>query len=175
LTRRRLLRIGASTTLALAAGPARALTPERPRSLGLQHLHTGESLRTVYWADGKYQPESLREIDHLLRDHRSGSATSMDLGLLDLLYELQTTVGSRRSYEIVSGYRSPQTNEVLRRQDRGVARRSYHMKGMAVDLRLPGCELAVLRRAARDLHRGGVGYYPDSDFVHVDTGRVRFW
>ncbi len=175
MSRRRLLEIGASATLALAAGPVRALVPERERSLGFLQLHTGESLRAVYWADGEYQPEALQQIDHLLRDHRVGSATSMDPALLDFMHALQNATETRGSFEIISGYRSPATNDALRRQGGGVARRSYHMRGMAVDVRLPGCELANLRRAARDLGRGGVGYYPSSDFVHIDTGPVRFW
>lgn len=175
LSRRRLLGLGARAALVMATVPAHALAVERERSLGFRQLHTGESLRTVYWADGEYQPEALREIDHLLRDHRADSATSMDPGLLDLLHALQSVLGSRRSYEIISGYRSPETNQALRRQGRGVAKRSYHMRGMAVDLRLPGSDLEVLRRAARRLARGGVGFYPASGFVHVDTGPVRFW
>lgn len=175
MSRRRLLGLGASAALTLAAGSARALVPERERSLAFRQLHTGESLRTVYWADGEYQPEALNQIDHLLRDHRVGSATSMDRGLLDLMHALQRAVGSRDPFEIISGYRSPETNDALRRNGGGVARRSYHMRGMAVDLRLPGCDLATLRRAAGGLRRGGVGYYPESDFVHIDTGRVRFW
>ncbi len=147
------------------------------RSLAFRHLHTGERLTATYWADGEYLDGGLQEISQLLRDHRTGDALAIDRDLLDLLHTLKTGLGSNRSFRIISGYRSPHTNAMLRGKSgkSGVAKRSLHMQGKAIDVRLPGTELHNLRKAALALKGGGVGYYPKSDFVHLDTGRVRFW
>ena len=156
------------------APPALA-EPPAPRRVSFRHLHTGERLSLVYWEDGDYRPEALREVDRLLRDHRSDEIHAIDPKLLDLLYDLRAEVGSTEAYEVISGYRSPTTNAALRDQGRAVAKRSLHMQGKAIDVRLPGCDTGRLREVAWALQRGGVGYYPKLDFVHVDVGRVRFW
>ncbi|MCE5276041.1 MAG: DUF882 domain-containing protein [Syntrophaceae bacterium] len=148
-------------------------TPER--SLSLYNLHTGESLKTVYWLKGEYLPDALYEINHILRDFRTEEIKPIDTGLLDLLQTLHESVGSREMLHIISGYRSPATNAHLREKSNGIARNSLHLQGKAADIRLPGYSLSSLRQTAVALKRGGVGYYPDSDFVHVDVGRVRYW
>jgi uncharacterized protein YcbK (DUF882 family) len=145
------------------------------RIISFKHLHTGESLKATYWAEGEYIAEELRGIEHLLRDHRSGDKHHIDPQLLDILYTLQHKVGAKREFNIISGYRSPKTNNMLRSKSGGVAKRSLHMQGKAIDIRIPGVELKDLRRAALSLKSGGVGYYSKSNFLHVDTGRVRNW
>lgn len=148
-------------------------SPER--TLSLHHLHTGERSRVTYWADGAYIREGLREINHLLRDHRTGDQHKMDPQLFDLLYQVQDRIGCRGEFHIISGYRSPKTNRMLRQNSNGVAKRSLHMEGKALDIRLAGCDIKQLHRAAKSVKVGGVGLYTASDFVHVDTGRVRYW
>jgi uncharacterized protein YcbK (DUF882 family) len=145
------------------------------RSLFLYNLHTGEGLETVYWSRGKYIPKALADINYILRDHRTGEIESIDKRLLDLLYAIGKRLGSQNSFKIISGYRSPSTNAVLCRRSSAVAKCSLHLQGKAVDIRVPGCELSSLRNTAIALKRGGVGYYPTSNFVHVDVGRVRYW
>jgi uncharacterized protein YcbK (DUF882 family) len=152
-----------------------ALVGRRERSLAFEHLHTGERLRCVYWEDGAYVPTALAEIDRHLRDHRSGEVAPIDPGLLDTLHALHRRLGSDTHFQIVSGYRSPATNAAMRAEGRGVARKSFHMRGMAVDVALPGRDVAELHRAALALGAGGVGYYPSPGFVHVDVGPVRRW
>lgn len=171
--RRALFRLGLGGMCSLVGLPAIAAPGHR--SLSFQHLHTGEALRVTYWADGQYIPEALDDVNRLMRDFRTGEVTTMDSRLLDLLNRLRRTMESAEPFHIISAYRSPRTNAALIRQGRGVARRSLHMDGMAIDVRLPGRRLRDLRRAALDLGVGGVGYYPRSNFVHLDTGRVRFW
>jgi len=174
MSRRHFLRVSA-----LAAGaavvPSWLLAQPACRSLSFVHTHTGERLAVEYWADGRYEPEALREIDHLLRDFPTGDAHPIDRGLLDVLADLRTGLGTRQPFQVISGYRSPATNAALRAAGHGVATHSLHIQGQAIDVRIPGVRLADLRRAAIDERRGGVGYYPDSDFVHVDTGRIRYW
>ncbi|HQP31437.1 MAG TPA: DUF882 domain-containing protein [Deltaproteobacteria bacterium] len=150
-----------------------AVRPER--SLSFYNLHTGEGLNTIYWAEGQYIPEALAQINHILRDHRSGEVASIDARLLDLLHELCGHMRTQSRLHVISGYRSPHTNAILREHRTGIARNSLHTQGKAIDIRLPGHSLASLRQAAVRLRGGGVGYYPDSDFVHMDTGRVRYW
>jgi uncharacterized protein YcbK (DUF882 family) len=176
LSRRRFLSLCAGAAAGLVIAPAHAALDRRgQRALSFHNLHTGEQLTRTYWADGRYLAEPLAEIDHLLRDHRTGDVHPMDPGLLDLLYQLQHKVGSHSPFEIISGYRSPKTNNLLRSNSGGVAKKSLHMRGKAVDIRLPGRDLARLRKAALALRGGGVGYYPKSNFLHVDTGRIRYW
>jgi len=154
---------------------ARAAAPDAgERALALHHTHTGERLRVVYFADGDYVPESLRELQWLLRDFRTGAAHPIDSGLYDTLHALAACCGGG-AFEIVSAYRSPQTNAMLRKSSHGVAEHSLHIEGRAIDIRLARVDTARLRDAAIALARGGVGYYPQSDFVHVDTGRFRTW
>jgi uncharacterized protein YcbK (DUF882 family) len=145
------------------------------RKLSFHNLHTGENLATTYWADGRYIPSAAAEIDFILRDFRTGDVQSIDLRLLDLLHDLRRRMESDESFHVISGFRSPKTNNMLTRQSNGVAKKSLHMRGMAADVRLPGRSLADLQQAALSLELGGVGYYPKSNFIHVDVGRVRFW
>jgi uncharacterized protein YcbK (DUF882 family) len=176
MDRREFLRIGTAAAAALIVQTGYA-KPNAPleRSLGFYNTHTDETLRTVYWAEGHYQPDGLREINRILRDHRTGDIHAMDERLLDLLYVLQTRTGSRDKFHVISGYRSPVTNAKLNARSSGVARHSYHMQGMAIDIRLPGYDLKQLHQAALALKAGGVGCYPASNFIHVDVGPVRRW
>jgi uncharacterized protein YcbK (DUF882 family) len=156
----------------LVARPARA---ETVRRLSFLNTHTGERLAATYFENGHFEPEALRDIDRVLRDHRTGDIKPIDRRLLDLLDSLRVNLGAREPYHVISGYRSPATNALLHAGSDGVARHSLHLDGQAIDVRVPGIRLADLRGAALELHRGGVGYYPASDFVHVDTGRIRRW
>ena len=174
--RRRILELGCALTLACLPVPALARTNSyEPRSLAFESLHTGEKLSTVYWADGGYLPDALSEIDHLLRDFRTDEVKPIAPELLDLLHLLRSELDSSAPYQVISGYRSATTNKMLAKRSGGVARKSLHMRGMAVDVSLPGRDLATLHRAARSLKLGGVGYYPKPGFVHLDVGRVRYW
>jgi uncharacterized protein YcbK (DUF882 family) len=174
--RREFLRIGSgvAAALMLPSGMARAASHSE-RSLSFYNTHTGEQLKTCYWAEGDYVQDGIQEINQILRDHRTGDVYDMDQGLFDLLYLLQTRVENRQTFQIISGYRSPKTNAMLNKKSNGVAKRSYHMQGKAIDIRLNGCDLKQLHKAALSLKAGGVGYYPSSDFIHVDVGRVRRW
>jgi uncharacterized protein YcbK (DUF882 family) len=149
------------------------ITPER--TLSFYNLHTGENLKTTYWAEGEYVPESLSGINHLLRDFRNDEIKPIDLGLLDLLHAITLRLGTAEPIQLVSGYRSPSTNALLHARSSGVAKHSLHMDGMAADIRIPGHDLKELHKAAVAMHGGGVGYYAQSDFVHVDVGRLRYW
>jgi uncharacterized protein YcbK (DUF882 family) len=146
-----------------------------PRALGFNNLHTGERLKIVYWEDGRYLAEAMDEINWLLRDFRVNRVHPIDPRLLDLLADLQAVLETQAPFEVISGYRSPETNAMLASLADGVAQNSLHMAGMAIDMRVRGRDLRYVRSAARSLRRGGVGYYPHSDFVHIDTGRVRTW
>jgi len=145
------------------------------RKLDLFHTHTGDKLSVVYFADGDYRPDGLDKINLFLRDFRTADQYPIDPKVLDVLYDLRAITVGDGEFQIISAYRSPKTNEMLRGNSSGVAKKSLHMQGMAIDVRLPGCDTAQLRDAAIDLQRGGVGYYESSNFVHVDTGRVRRW
>jgi uncharacterized protein YcbK (DUF882 family) len=185
MNRRTFLGAGAAAAAA-ALVPARARgavvadTSRKPveRVLSFFNTHTGERLRTPYCCGGEYQPEALKEINYILRDFRANEIKPIDPGLLDLLHELGGTLETDQPFHIISGYRSPHTNSMLRARggaQTGVASGSLHMVGKAIDIRVPGVKLDHLRGAARALKLGGVGYYPSSNFVHVDTGRVRYW
>ena len=145
------------------------------KKLSFHHLHTGETLKVTYWADGAFIPDSLAEIDLLLRDFRTGEIKPIDRRLLHLLSELQTRLDTTQSFHVISGYRSSSTNKRLAKAGRGVAKRSLHIQAKAIDVRIPGRPLEQLQRAAMAMNKGGVGYYPKSDFVHLDVGRVRSW
>ena len=176
IRRREFLRLGAVTTTALLASPVFAGSRAAgERRLGFHNTHTGENLSATYWADGGYIDTELQDINILLRDHRSGDIHPIATDLLDLLFVLQSTVGSSKAYQVISGYRSPATNAALRDSSSGVAKHSYHMQGKAIDIRLPGCDLKRLHAAALSVRAGGVGYYPASDFIHVDVGPRRSW
>ena len=159
----------------LLAAPRAALAATVERRLSFHHTHTHEHLSIAYASLGAYRPEALSRIDHLLRDFRTGDIHAIDPALLDLLSDLAALAGTREPFHVISGYRSPKTNQMLRARSEGVARHSLHMDGRAIDVRLPDVPLRQLREAAVALGRGGVGYYPGPGFVHVDTGRVRTW
>jgi uncharacterized protein YcbK (DUF882 family) len=156
-----------------AAAPLRSVATTR--SVALDNLHTGEKIEAVYWADGDYIPDVLDAVNVHLRDFRSGDVHPIAPELLDLLDALNATTGTQAKFEVISGYRSAATNALLRERSEEVAKHSFHMEGMAIDIRLSDVDLARLHAAALSLGRGGVGYYPYSDFVHVDVGPVRTW
>lgn len=143
--------------------------------VAFRHSHTGESFSGVYRVGDKYLPEAFERLNYVLRDFRTGESFPMDPRILDIVSIIQSKTQSGKPLEVLSGYRSPKTNAMLRRASAGVARNSFHMYGQAVDLRLPGYSTRKLRGVARSLKAGGVGYYPKSDFIHVDTGKVRSW
>lgn len=155
--------------------------PPGPRHLKFHHLHTGENLEAVYWRDGGYVWEALQSISAYLRDFRSLESHPIDVRLLDILFTLQALTGSREPYRIISAFRSPGTNQALSDQSAAtngatqVAKKSLHMEGKAMDVRLNDVSLTGFRDAALALQGGGVGYYADSAFVHVDIGPVRTW
>ncbi len=160
-------------TLAILPGAPVSL-PER--HLRLFHTHTGEHLDIVYKHDGSYVPEALAKLDHFLRDHRTGEVHHYDARVFDLLTDLTQSIGRPNAeIQIICGYRTPKSNEFLRTHTSGVAKHSLHMQAEAIDIRLPGTRTSKFRDAALALGRGGVGYYPVSDFIHVDVGRVRRW
>ena len=145
------------------------------RSLSFVHTHTGETLSCVYYRAGDYDSATLARVNHFLRDFRTGEVHSIDPGVLDILFAVRSRAGRDDPFHVISGYRSPATNAFLRSRSSGVARHSLHMEGRAIDVRLPGFPTRKLHDIGLALGRGGVGYYPASDFVHLDTGRVRFW
>ena len=153
--------------------PSAVSRPER--SLAFYNTHTGEQLKIVYWEQGNYLEESLGAINHILRDPRTNEIKDIDTGLLDLLFAIRNELETQQPFHIISGYRSPDTNAFLRAHSTGIAEHSLHLVGKAIDIRTPGRELRVLHKTAVALKGGGVGYYPKSDFVHVDVGRVRYW
>ena len=182
MSRRQFVKMGGLAVLAMAwALPRFAASSEDDeevpleRSLWFYNTHTKETLKTVYWIDGQYMPSALESINYILRDHRTNEIMPIDTDLLDLLHEISEKVEAREPFHIISGYRSPESNKLLRKNGNGVAKKSLHLQGKAVDIRLPGCSLPLLRETAMELKAGGVGYYPRSNFIHVDVGRVRYW
>lgn len=165
--------VTAGTLTVLGAGPAFSAAPER--ALSFHNLHTGESLNVTYWADGHHLPGALSEVNRILRDFRTDEVWPIDVGLLDLLHRVQQSLETTAPFHIISGYRSPATNKKLRTNSSSVAKRSLHMRGMAIDVRVPGRQLRTLHKAAVAQKSGGVGKYPKSNFVHMDVGRVRYW
>lgn len=181
LPRRSLLRAGAGAALA-AAVPAFALAAQKgaapdtgPRKALLHNLHTGETFSDVYFEGGRYVPQALAAAMRVLRDWRNGEEHVMDPRLFDALHSIQGKLGTAKPFQIISGYRSPKTNAMLHAKSKGVASNSQHTQGKAVDVRIEGVELRNLQKAALSLQAGGVGYYPVSDFVHVDVASVRQW
>ena len=177
--RRAFLKTGMFMTAALGFWTpelAQASTgPANGRALHFTNVHTGEKFQGEYWSNGRYLPDAFGEIKSVMRDYRTGEKFPIDPRLMDILYVLQHRLENFEGYEVFSGYRCEATNARLRRISRGVAAHSLHMTGQACDLNLPGTRLSHVRQAAITLRSGGVGYYPSSDFVHVDTGRVRYW
>ena len=157
--------------------PDAPVSPVAPneRIVRLYNTHTGESLRTIFWAEGEFIPEALQDINKLLRDHRNNKISAIDPKLLLLLDRVSAQYGSHPTMHVISGYRSPETNAMLHENTNGVAKHSLHMEGKAIDVRIPGEDLAKLHKIALAQQAGGVGYYPDSQFVHMDVGRVRHW
>jgi uncharacterized protein YcbK (DUF882 family) len=179
-SRRFFIKTGLSACTLLALPAAYARKPKTPvkqpvKHLALLNLHTGERVKSVYWEKGRYIPSVLRDIEKILRDHRTGRTHAIDLRLLDILQLLSSRMGAKKEFQVVSAYRSPETNKMLALHNNGVAKQSLHMQGKAIDIRLPEFSLADLRKAALSLKVGGVGYYPDSNFIHLDTGHVRYW
>jgi uncharacterized protein YcbK (DUF882 family) len=176
LGRRSLMAGGLGLAGALTAAPlAQALGTVPARRLAFENLHTGESLDIDYWENGVYLPGAMAEVNYVLRDFRTNEVHVMEPRLLDLLCALSIRLQSQPRFAVISGYRSPATNAMLHAHSSEVASGSLHMQGMAIDIRMPELELTRVREAAMSLAIGGVGYYPASDFVHVDIGRVRHW
>ncbi len=179
LSSRGLLRTGALMAM-VSAAPHIAWSTTRgrarlERSLELRNTYTGEFLRTVYWADGRYVNPALKEVNRLLRDHYNNETINVDPRLLDILHTIFQIMEVDDTVDVISGYRSPETNAMLRRTNMAIAKDSLHTYGKAVDIRIPGVSLAMVRRVALALEHGGVGYYPRSNFLHLDTGPVRSW
>ncbi len=145
------------------------------RRIALHNINTRESFDGVYWADGNYKPEALKKLDVLLRDHRAKQVCRYDPRLFDLLARVHNTLDSDEPFDVICGFRSRRTNAMARRRSRGVAKESYHTRGMAIDIRLPDAELRAIAEIAKSMHGGGVGFYPRSGFVHLDVGPVRTW
>jgi uncharacterized protein YcbK (DUF882 family) len=181
IDRRRFLRNGLTAMSAVALSPLlthpayAALVSAPARSIALQNLHTGEGCALTYWEQGAYVPEALATINHILRDHRNNEEHVMDPALMDLLAALHGRLETTAPFEVISGYRSPATNALLHARSSEVAGKSLHMEGKAMDIRVQDRALAAVHNTALAMGLGGVGYYPHSDFVHVDTGRVRQW
>ena len=177
LQRRGFLKLAALTLGGLAVSPAlaRAATTWE-RALQIYVPNTGETLRLVYWTPRQgYLHNSIQQLSWALRDYRTDETKNLDPFLLDQLYALQFMTENRQPVHVICGYRSPSTNATLCRTSRGVARNSYHLQAKALDIRMPGRSLADVRRAAMSLQGGGVGYYPWANFIHIDTGPIRYW
>lgn len=162
---------------ACASTAPSAVGKSSERSIALYHTHTGERLKVVYYRDGRYREDALDKINHFLRDFRTGDKAEVDPTTLDIVHDVQQGVGYKGEVHIVSAYRSEKTNEMLRQRSAssGVAKKSKHIEAKAIDFRLPGVDTRRVRDVAVNLGRGGVGYYRKSDFIHVDSGRVRYW
>ena len=176
--RRRFLSFGAVVLAApMLAVSRKSRASEGPRTLGFLHAHTGEALSLVYAVGDKYVAAAMEQVKHFLRDFRNGATHVIDPALLDQLHTLAAATGTKEPFQVISGYRSPETNAMLQRAGHGVATSSLHLQGQAIDIRLGDIGLADLHAAALSLRAGGVGYYPapGSNFVHVDTGAVRRW
>jgi uncharacterized protein YcbK (DUF882 family) len=165
----------ALSPLVPAAGKAVSETPQPARHIELINTHTGDVLSVAYRRGAAYDAAAIARLRHILRDHRNGEAHDIDVGLYDQLYDLAVAARCDARFDIISGYRSPESNAKMAAASNGVARRSLHMQGRAIDLRLHGCSCSKLRDLALVAAKGGVGYYRRSDFVHIDTGRFRTW
>jgi uncharacterized protein YcbK (DUF882 family) len=175
INRRKFLKLGLLAAAMPLPASASAWLSAPERRLSFHNLHTGENLDLPYWVQGDYVPESLAEINHVLRDYRTDQVAAIDVRLLDLLDRVKAKLGTSQPFQVISGYRSPATNHMLSERSSGVAKHSLHMQAKAIDIRIPGVHLADLRRTGLALQGGGVGYYPASNFVHLDVGRVRHW
>lgn len=179
MTRRGLLRAFAATAITAAPTYANAFNFLKGagdiRRIRMHSQRTGERLDTIYWIDGEYIPEALAEVNHFMRDWRSGSTINIDTRTIDIMAASHSLLEADAPYLMLSGYRTPQTNAMLRSRSRSVARNSLHMKGQAADLRLSGRSVSQIARAAASCSAGGVGKYSRSNFVHMDCGPVRIW
>ena len=155
--------------------PPPVLDTTSPRTLSLFNVNSNESLTVTYWSDGAYHRDALNQLNHFLRDSKTGEQTEMDPLLFDVLWHTEQITGYHGTVDVLSGYRSPETNAWLASVSRGVARDSQHMNGNAMDIRFPDVPVFKIRQAARSLQMGGVGFYPRSGFVHLDTGPIRYW
>ncbi|WP_411754549.1 DUF882 domain-containing protein [Serratia sp. (in: enterobacteria)] len=175
--RRKWLALGtAAMGIALLPGQAFAtLSTPRPRILKLNNLNTGESIKAEFFDGKTYNKDELARLNHLFRDYRANKMKTIDPRLFDQLYRLQVLMGNNKPVQLVSGYRSLVTNDDLRKHGRGVAKHSYHTQGRAMDFHIEGLQLSNIRKAALKMRAGGVGFYPRSNFVHIDTGPVRSW
>jgi len=174
-TRRRVLTAGGASAAVLITGAARAQGAVAAKRLTLKNLHTPEAIEVEFRRGRAYVPESLAAVQTLLRDYRTGEQHTIDPALLDYLHDVAQLAGAAPVFSVISGYRSPQTNQMLHERSGGVASHSLHMEGRAIDVRLAGVDCADLAERALKMQRGGVGYYRQSDFVHLDTGRFRTW
>ena len=179
MLRRDFIKLGALATGVLI-NPLSALAAINPqpnliKKLSFYNTHTNERLSVCYYRNGEFDVKALSKINYILRDHRSREVKAIDIHLLDMLHTLSLKTKPQATFHVISGYRSPATNRKLRKNGNGVASKSLHMYGKAIDIRMPGYSTRQLRNVARKMKAGGVGYYPKSDFVHIDTGRVRFW
>lgn len=165
----------ATTLMPATAWSAMAPPKEHSRLLPFYNTHTGEHLEACYFYNGCYCEDTLEQVNRVMRDHRTGDVSPIDINLLDLLYVVRKKLNTAGTVHIISGYRSLKTNEMLRRTTKGVAKNSFHTQGKAIDIRIPGVKTSHLRKMCLKLKAGGVGYYPRSNFVHVDTGDVRSW
>lgn len=176
LRRRDALKAGAALGLSALAAPAWSLTlPTAARKISLLNLHTGDRFNDAYFDNGRYVPDALAHAQRVLRDWRTGDEHFMDPKLFDALHAIQGKLETAQPYQIISGYRSPKTNAMLHSRSSGVASNSQHTQGKASDVRVAGVDLKHLHAAALSVGAGGVGYYPVSNFVHVDVARVRQW
>jgi uncharacterized protein YcbK (DUF882 family) len=177
--RRTFLKVGGSAilTTVLTHPVLAAVYPKSHEHhiLSFYNIHTGETLKTCYRSSGKLIRRAVNRISYIMRDHRTGEIKTVDPNLLDLLHRIVMEEKPSSPLSIISGYRSPSTNAALRKVTSGVAPKSLHMEGRAIDIRIPGYETSALRQIAINLHGGGVGYYPESDFIHLDTGPVKVW
>jgi uncharacterized protein YcbK (DUF882 family) len=169
--------LGAMLAAPLITVPGTVRAAEGSRTIHFLHTHTNEVLEVTYAVAGRYVASALENVQHFLRDFRNGAMHEIDPALLDQLHRLAAATSTKAPFEVISGYRSPETNAMLQKQGHGVATNSLHLQGRAIDIRLADVALEDLRDAARSMRAGGVGYYPsaDSNFVHIDTGRVRIW
>jgi len=183
ISRRHLLAGAAAFSGTAALSGAAALWPRNvlgatdagARRIALSNLHTGERLDIEYFRDGSYTPEALTALEVLLRDFRNDKKHAIDPKLIDYLVDVAAQIGAPAAYSVISGYRSPETNERLHERSSGVSQRSLHMQGRAIDVRMSGVDSQDLAARAEFLQRGGVGYYRGSNFVHLDTGAFRTW
>ncbi|WON78219.1 YcbK family protein [Serratia sp. UGAL515B_01] len=175
--RRKWLTLGSAVMgIALLPRPSLAsLSTARPRILVLNNLNTGESIKAEFFDGRGYNREELARLNYLFRDYRANKTKTIDPRLFEHLYRLQGLLGTTKPVQLISGYRSIDTNNEMREHKRGVAKKSYHTKGQAMDFHIEGIQLNNIRKAALKMRAGGVGYYPRSNFVHIDTGPVRTW